>query len=52
MCVQVKTDIEQKIAQAQSLAVQEALKEANVQNNSKEVSPTSVVLVVMGKSWS
>ena len=36
-CVQVRGEMEQKMAQAQSMAVQEALKEANAQSNSKEV---------------
>ncbi|CAI8032908.1 Protein CBFA2T2 [Geodia barretti] len=34
---QVRGEMEQKMAQAQSMAVQEALKEANAQSNSKEV---------------
>ena len=34
---QAKTDMEQRIAQAQSIAVQEALKDANTQSSSKEV---------------
>lgn len=33
----VRAEIEQKMQQAQSGAIQEALKEANVQTNSKEV---------------
>ena len=34
---QVRTEMEGRITQAQALAVQEALKESNVQNDSKEV---------------
>ena len=37
VCVQVKVEMEQKMVHAQSLAVQEALNEANTQTNSKEV---------------
>ena len=33
-----RNELESRMAQAQSLAVQEALKEANAQSNSKEVS--------------
>jgi len=36
--LQVRSDMERQMAQAQTLAVQEALKEANLQSNSKEVS--------------
>lgn len=34
----VKTEMEGRIAQAQAIAVQEAIKEVNTQSNSKEVS--------------
>lgn len=42
----VKVEIENKLKQAQALAVQEALKETNVQSSSKEVTTTTTTTIL------